>query len=170
MGEGSTFGREGRKKYLTVLFSNFYMSCADGAFVDCLRVQTDSCPTRTAHKGAQTPPLCELPAWKSFGGLGLKASDTQRFARGRPFGRYKVQCKSFQIARSLQVAVTKWLFLLNVKFGQICTALCYLPNGLPRANRCLFEALRPSPPNVGGEIHKRASPWKSSCAPPRVGA
>ena len=39
------------------------------------------CPARTAHKGAQAPPLCELLAWKSFGGLGLRASDRQRFAR-----------------------------------------------------------------------------------------
>ena len=39
------------------------------------------CPTRTAHKGAQTPPLCELLAWKSFGGLALKGSNIQRFAR-----------------------------------------------------------------------------------------
>ena len=39
------------------------------------------CPARTAHKGAQAPPLCELLAWKSFGGLGLRASNIQRFAR-----------------------------------------------------------------------------------------
>ena len=38
-------------------------------------------PTRRAHKGAQAPPLCELLAWKSFGGLGLETSDKQRFAR-----------------------------------------------------------------------------------------
>ena len=39
------------------------------------------CPARTAHKGAQAPPLCELLAWKSFGGLALEGSDKQRFAR-----------------------------------------------------------------------------------------
>ena len=38
-------------------------------------------PTRRAHKGAQTPPLCELLAYKSHVGLGLEASDRQRFAR-----------------------------------------------------------------------------------------
>ena len=83
-----------------------------------------------AHKGAQTPPLCELPAYKSHVGLGLKASDIQQFSRGRPFGRYEVQCKSVQIARSLQIAVTKWLFLLNIRFGQPCTQTLFLPNNL----------------------------------------
>ena len=38
-------------------------------------------------------------------GLALERSDRQRFSRGRPFGSYKVGCRSVQGARSVKTAV-----------------------------------------------------------------
>jgi len=44
-------------------------------------------------KGLKRRPFVNFRLGKSFGGLGLKASDRQRFSRGRPLGRDKVHPK-----------------------------------------------------------------------------
>ena len=69
--------RRGRKKKVP-----------DGTFFNFL------CPARTAHKGAQTPPLCELPAKNRSGDSALGPQTDSGLPTFGFLGRDKVRCKS----------------------------------------------------------------------------
>jgi len=58
----------------------------------------------TAHKGAQSPPLCEFPAYRS-GDSALRPQTDSGLPAFRLLGRDKILCKSVQNVRSVETAV-----------------------------------------------------------------
>ena len=81
-----TVCKEGRKKYRSGTFFNF-MSLRG-----------------TAHKGAQTPPLYEFPAWRLWDSA-LRPQTYSGLPAFRFLGRDKVLCKSVQNIRSVEIAM-----------------------------------------------------------------
>ena len=119
----------------------------------------------TAHKGAQTPPLCELPAWKSFVGLALEGSNRQRFARIQIFRKKQgtVQsCPKRSFSRNSREGKLKCQFHLWLN------EISVLPCDLLSEHCCLSEPLRASPPNTKPGIHKGAAS-EPLYAPSRAG-
>ena len=85
MPEKCPFGAEGRKT-------------PEGVFQNL-------CPyAGRAHKGAQSPPLCEFLAKRSWDSA-LRPQTDSGLPAFRLLGRDKVQCKSVQNARSVETAV-----------------------------------------------------------------
>ena len=95
------FGR--KKNALTVIFQ---FLCPNAG--DCFA-------TPTAHKGAQSPPLCEFLAKRSWDSA-LRPRTDSGLPAFRFLGRDKVQCKSVQIVRSLQTAVRNNKEYLKFRF------------------------------------------------------
>jgi len=112
------------------------------------------CPTRTAHKRTGRGPLVNHPDQRkcpldssAFVGLGLGASDIQRYSRGRSFGRDKVYSKL------LKSYVSSGLIWRIPHFTGYTDILCRLApdlnwqdsESLILAHRCMSEPAWASP-------------------------
>ena len=84
----------------------------------------------------------------------LRAQTDSGLPTFRFLERDKVQCKSVQIVCSLQTAVRE---NCKLRFHLWLNEISILPCDLLSANRCMFEPLRASPPNVKPGIHKGAA-------------
>ena len=127
----------------------YIIFCIGVWFVDILRVQGDICPARTAHKRASRRPLMNHPGqrrypleFSAFVGLGLRASDIQRFARIQIF---KKRRGIVQICPNCSFSSNSGKVILNCqKFADILYRLSPIhnlqdSNTLNLAHRCLSE-------------------------------
>ena len=106
-------------------------------------MQTFSRPTRTAHKRVSgAKPSYESPR-PAFVGLALEGSDIQQFALSKSLGRTVIL---FNQRRNFNFKFPPWLFVVNERFGQICTQTLSLPKNLNAGKPLSVRGLKTESP------------------------